>query len=455
MDDPRDRKRRVSLLIATTLAASLFAAPQPVAAQRAPAARTPAARLGFSGERLATIDSALQRSVDGGTMAGAVALVMRDGRVVYERAVGWADREAGRRMTADAIFRIASQTKALTSVAVMSLVEEGRIALGDPVSRFIPAFQRTTVASTSDTGRVVAPAQRAITIRDLLTHTAGISYGTDSLVAPLYAAKGLGPAAGNGWYFADKSEPICETIERLATLPFVAQPGRRFVYGYNTDILGCVVERVAKMPLDQFIRARITAPLGMKDTHFFLPPEKRARLAAVYRSTDSGLTRAENGPRGQGDYVDGPRKSFSGGAGLLSTARDYARLLEMLLEGGQVDDIRILGPKTIDLMTTNQVGTLFSPTGRGFGLGFEILEQAGADGRVESPGTFSWGGAYGSIYWVDPQERLVGVFMIQQFGRRRDAGANFPMLVYQALVKPHARAPTPRASLPDSSPSRR
>ncbi len=435
------------LIAATTLGVTTTFAPKAAAAQRSSGAGSAAARLGFSPERLTRIDTELQRAVDRGSIAGAVALVMRDGQVVYERAVGWADREANRRMTPDAIFRIASQTKALTSVAIMSLVEEGKIALNDPVSRFIPAFQHTVVATSTDSGRVVLPAQRAITIRDLLTHTAGISYGTDSLAAPLYAAKGLGPAAGYGWYTADKSEEICETMERLATLPFVAQPGRRFVYGYSTDILGCVVERVSKIPLDEFIRTRITAPLGMKDTYFFLPPRQRQRLAAVYLAGVSGLTRAENGPRGQGDYVDGPRRNFSGGAGLLSTASDYARFLEMLLQGGDLGGVRILGPKTIDLMTTNQTGTLFSQTGHGFGLGFSVVERAGADGGVESVGTFGWGGAYGSTYAVDPAERLVLVFMIQQFGNQSDVVANFPMLVYQALVKPH-RYGTPPGRAP-------
>ena len=345
--------------------------PSPLRAQSAAAAPKPRIEAGFASDRLARIDQMLQRYVDENQIAGAVALVMRDGRIVYQRAVGWADKEAGRRMTPDAIFRIASQSKALTSTAILALVEEGKIGLDDPVSRHIPQFAHTTVAIRSDTGRVIIPAKRAITIRDLLTHTAGISYGTDSLVAPLYSAKGLGPAAGWGWYTADKNEPICTTIERLATLPFVAQPGEAFVYGYNTDILGCVVERASGLALDEFIRTRITEPLGMKDTFFFLPPAKRQRLAAVYSSDSAGHTqRAPNGPRGQGDYVDGPRRSFAGGAGLLSTARDYAHFLQMLLNGGELDGVRILSPKTIDLMTTNQVGTLFDKSGRGFGLAF-------------------------------------------------------------------------------------
>ncbi|HEU4642232.1 MAG TPA: serine hydrolase domain-containing protein, partial [Gemmatimonadaceae bacterium] len=363
---PAPRRSRASHL-ALTLAAALAVIPAALPAQRRAAKLTltiddhdqSPTRLGFSTKRLARIDSAFRRAVDSGEIAGAVVLVARDGQTVYDRAFGWADREAKRPMATDGIFRIASQTKALTSVAIMSLAEEGKIGLNDPVARWIPAFAHTTVAVRTDTGRAIVPARRAITIRDLLTHTAGISYGTDSLVAPLYAAKGLGPAAGYGWYFADKNEPICTTIERLATLPFVAQPGERFVYGYNTDILGCVVERVSGMPLDEFIRSRITAPLGMRDTYFYLPPAKRGRLATVYlEKPDGTLERAPEGGRGQGSYVDGPRRSFSGGAGMLSTARDYARFLQMLLNGGTLDGVRILAPKTVALMTTDQDGEL-------------------------------------------------------------------------------------------------
>jgi CubicO group peptidase (beta-lactamase class C family) len=234
-------------------------------------------------------------------------------------------------------------------------------------------------------------------------------------------------------------------MERLATLPFVAQPGEAFVYGYNTDILGCVVERASGMPLDEFIRTRITGPLGMKDTYFFLPPAQRARLTAVYASDSTGhYARAPLGPRGQGDYVDGPRRSFSGGAGLLSTARDYARFLQTFLRGGELDGARILSPKTVDLMTSNQTGTLYSPTGTGFGLGFRTIDQRGADGLITA-GSFGWGGAYGSMYLADPAERLVLVFMIQQMPNRSDVPAKFPTLVYQALVEPRRSAmrPTP------------
>lgn len=417
------------------LAAALLLLAAPLAAQPAKPAAT---RHGFDVARLARLDSALQRWVDRGEMVGGVVLVLRDGQVVHERAVGMADREAGRRMTTDAIFRIASQTKAVTSVAVMMLAEEGRLALADPVSRFIPQWDSMKVASRADSGRTLVPARRAITIRDLLTHTAGLSYGTDAHVAARYEAAGLGPAAGFGWYTADKDEPTCTTMERLGGMPLVAQPGDAFVYGYATDVLGCVVERASGMPLDRFVAARITGPLGMRDTRFFVPAAERARLAAVYVREGGAMARAPEGARGQGHYVDGPRRSFSGGAGLTSTARDYARFLEMLRSGGALGGTRLLGPRTVALMTTNQVGTLRGPA-TGFSLGFSTVEQPGANGRVESAGSYGWGGAYGSEYLVDPRERLVIVFMTQELPNRGGLGSRVPMLVYQALVEPTAR----------------
>ncbi|MDB4915134.1 MAG: beta-lactamase [Gemmatimonadetes bacterium] len=420
-------KRARSLLIALPLALS---------AQTSTPSAT--AANGFSKERLARIDQFMQSYVDSSRVNGAVGLVLRDGKVVYEHAVGWSDREANRRMPSNAIFRIASQSKALTSTAILMLVEEGKIALSDPVSRFIPAYAHTTVALRSDSGRTPVPARRQITIKDLITHTAGISYGTDTFVAQQYSAKALGPAAGFSWYTADKDEPICATMERLASLPFVAQPGEAWVYGYSIDILGCVVERASGKPLDEFIRTRITDPLGMRDTHFFLPLAKRDRLVAVYASDSTNhVARAVNGPRGQGDYVDGPRKNFSGGAGLLSTAQDYARFLQMILNRGEMNGVRYLSPKMVDLMTTNQSGTLYATPGEGFGLGFQTVEKLGADG-LASVGSFGWGGAYGSTYKVDPAEHLVIVLMINLIPNRTDLPAKFPTLVYQALTSPRA-----------------
>ena len=396
------------------------------------------ARAAFDQSRLEQLGRYMQQSVDSQRIAGAVAVVLRDGQVVFERAVGWSDREARTPMTPDAIFRIASQTKAITSTAILQLVEEGRIALSDPVSRWIPSFALTTVASRADTGRTVVPARRRITIFDLLTHTAGISYGTEPQVAERYRAAGLGPAAGFGWYTADKNEPICTTMDRLGTLPFVEQPGERFVYGYNTDVLGCVVERASGMPLDTYLRTRITGPLGMTDTDFFVPREKAARLTTVYRNdADGRAIRADTGQRGQGHYVDGPRRSFAGGAGLTSTARDYARFLEAIRLGGTAaDGTRLISPRSVALMSTNQIGTRYSADGgTGYGLAFATTERFGANG-LTSAGSFNWGGAYASVYYVDPAERLVMVLMFQNLPNSAELRGKFPTLVYQALRAP-------------------
>jgi CubicO group peptidase (beta-lactamase class C family) len=398
--------------------------------------------LGFAPDRLARVDSLVQRYVDAGRLAGAVTMVVRHGRVAQLGAYGWADREASRPMSADAVFRIASQSKAVTSVAAMILVEEGRLRLGDQVWRWLPSFASAMVV-TGDSAHPRGALHRSITIRDLLTHTAGISYGTDSLVAALYRAAGLGPAAGWGWYFADKREPICALMDRLGTLPFVAQPGERFVYGYNTDILGCVIERVSGVTLDEFIRTRVLEPLRMTDTHFFLPPDQRERLTAVYSASDRGdVIRAPDGPLGQGDYVDGPRASFSGGAGLLSTASDYARFLQMLLNGGTLDGVRILSPATVALMTRNQLGSVYDRTGAlGFGLGFEVLLDPGLAGQYGSVGRYGWGGAYATNYWVDPGQDLVAVLMLQLLpSGGLDLADRFRTTVYQAIVGPGSAA---------------
>jgi CubicO group peptidase (beta-lactamase class C family) len=430
--------RPAAALILALLAGPVSCAPAaagPVAVAGAPVPASGTAGLVVDQGRLSRIDSVFSGLVRRGEMAGAVLLVQRDGETVYERAFGHADREADREMTPASIFRIASQTKAITSAAILMLAEEGRLTLHDPVSRFIPGFGGTTVAETVNGERRIVPARRQITIRDLLTHTAGISYGTSPAIAADYEAVGLGPAAGFGWYTADRNEPICATMERLAGLPFVAQPGERYVYGYSTDVLGCVVERASGMPLDEFFARRITDPLGMRDTHFFLPAASADRLTAVYTRAPSGeLVRASEGARGQGHYVDGPRRSFAGGAGLVSTASDYARFLNMLLNGGELDGVRLLAPRTVELMTTNQVGTRFSTEGEGYSLAFRTLDEPGARARVESVGTYDWGGAYGSSYLVDPVERLVVVFLVQELPNTARHSDRVPVLVYQALV---------------------
>ena len=390
----------------------------------------------FAPDRLRRLDQALRRYVDDGRVAGVVALVMRDGKPVYESAIGWADKEAGIRMQPDTLFRIASQSKAITSVMALSLMEEGRIALAEPVSEVIPAFAQTHVAEIHNGQMKIVPASRPITIFDLLTHTSGLSYGVEPQIANQYRSAGLGPAAGYGWYLADKDEDVCTSMERLASLPFLEQPGARFVYGYSIDVLGCVVERAAGKPLDAVVRERLTDPLQLHDTFFFVPAEKQSRLAAVYSSTSDGhIERAPDGSLGQGHYTVGPRRNFSGGAGLVSTAHDYARFLEMLRRDGEIDGHRILSPHAVALMRTNQIPGLYTGEGKGFGLGFETVERYGAAGMA-SAGSYSWGGAYGTQYFVDPQEHLVAVLMIQLLPNHSGLEkVRFVDLIYQALIQ--------------------
>jgi CubicO group peptidase (beta-lactamase class C family) len=421
--------RKPGVLLAAT-AAVAFNLAMPIAAH------ADTVRNGFSVERLQRMDQLLDSYVKEERVGGVVALVLRDGKPVYERAVGWRDREAGQKMTMDTIFRIASQSKALTSVAVLALMEEGRLTVNDRAGKWIPTFEQSAVLTRVEQSSTwtAAAAKRPITIRDLLTHTAGINYGQQPEFAPLYEPKGLGPAAGFGWYFADKEEPICTTMERLGTLPFQAQPGEQYVYGYSTDVLGCIVEKASGVSLDEYIRSRITAPLGMADTHFYLPPDKAGRLAVVYGSGPDGkIVKAPDGARGQGHYVAGPRKNFSGGAGLVSTARDYATFLEALRNGGALGKTRILSPHAVKLMTTNQIGDLKSPRGLGFGFGFETHDKYGVSG-MSSLGSWGWGGAYGTWYRVDPEERLTIVLMLQMIPNNTDLRDKFDATLFQALV---------------------
>ena len=440
-------------LLALALAASV-AAPALVRAE-APRPAAPES-VGLSAERLQRLHDGLQQHVAAGKAVGVVALVMRNGRVVFHEAFGQADREAGVAMKPDTIFRIASQTKAFTSVSVMMLVEEGKIGLADPLSKFIPAFKKTTVALAPPPGAVagspaaVVPAKREITIRDLLTHTAGISYGRGPGAAAWQAA-GI-----QDWYFADRTEPVSAFVERMAALPMDAQPGERYVYGYNTDILGVVVEKVSGMTLAEFVQKRIASPLGLVDTQFYLPPAQKGRLAAVYSVKDDGTIERSSDPKfGQGHYVEGPRVAYAGGAGLLSTARDYGRFLQMMLNGGEVEGVRLLSPKTVELMTVNHVGTLFTEgwgtnnanAGMGFGLGFEVMEDVGKNGRYGSVGAFGWGGAYHTNYWADPKEKLVGVLMTQLLpAGSSDLQPKFRTLVYQSIVGPATGVAAPKAA---------
>ena len=390
--------------------------------------------VGMSSKRLDLLTQQLDEYVSDKQLSGGVALVLRKGKAAYFHAFGHRDVTTQDQMKKDDIFRIASQSKALISVGIMILQERGQLLIQDPVDKYIPVFNQTTVAEVSPKdGYNIVDSRRKITLRDLLTHTAGISYGWGPAKDKWEEAK------IQGWYFAFRDEPILETVKRIARLPMDAHPGEKFVYGYNTDILGAVIEVVSGQPLDEFLQYEIIKPLKMVDTHFYLPQKKSERLATVYSSTENGIKKAPDPgmATGQGHYIDGPRKSFSGGAGLLSTAEDYATFLQMMLNGGEMGQTRILSRKSVELMTVDHISNIDFPwnNGVGFGLGFSILKDVGSRGTPGTVGEYGWGGAYHSTYWVDPVEELVVVYFTQLIpANGMNDHAKLRTLVYQAII---------------------
>lgn len=424
----RGRTALAAVILVLALASFLQAAALPKAKP---------ADVGLSAERLARLGRVMQEYVDNDKVKGVVVLLMRNGKVAYNESFGKLDPEKGTPMPLDAIFRVASQSKAVTSAAVMTLFEEGKFLLDDPVSKYIPEFAETRVAVPAQkkgvAGYATVPAKRPITIRDLLTHTAGISYG-DGPAREEYVKAGI-----HGWFLADKDVPVGDVIRRLARLPFDVQSGEKWVYGYNTDILGYLVERVSGMSLADYIEKRITGPLGMTDTHFFLPESKIGRFTPVYGADESGKLKLIE-PAADNSYVKGPRKCYAGGAGLLATADNYARFLQMLLNGGELQGARVLGPKSVELMIVNHVGSLYAGGSQGFGLGFWVTEKLGRTGLPGSVGAFGWGGAYYTTYWVDPVEKLVAVFMTQLLPAGGiDLQDKFKVMVYQSIVDSYER----------------
>ncbi|MEZ0539686.1 serine hydrolase domain-containing protein [Fibrella arboris] len=395
------------------------------------------ATVGINADRLQRIDRVLKEYVDQGKQAGIVALVVRNGQVVYHKAFGENGTTTKAPLQRDAIMRIASQTKAITSVAVMMLYEEGRFLLDDPVSKYIPAFKKPVVLDTfneKDTTYTTKPARSEITIRQLLTHTSGLSYagiGTKEAVA-IYAKAGIPSGIGTPMY------SLSATMPALAKLPLVNQPGEKWTYSLSTDVLGYFVEVISGQSLDQFFRTRIFEPLGMNDTYFYLPASKASRLATLY--TEVPATRAvvpmPVQPGGiSGDYPTKAGTYYSGGAGLSSTAYDYAVFLQMMLNGGEYGGKRLLAPATVHLITQNQIGALNVGDNK-FGLGFEIATEKAAAKLPVSVGIFSWGGFFGTSYWADPEKGIIGVIMTQKSPNSYgDLNDKFRVLVYQALEK--------------------
>ena len=411
-----------SLLLLGGLAVARAAEPAPVE------------MLGFSAQRLGRLDAVIQDNVDRHQLAGAVMYIARNGQIVEFKAYGLQDVENRQPMATDAIFRIASMSKAVTTVAALMLYEEGRFLLNEPVGKYLPAFANSVVAVPPPTGSppdvkyVTEPARRPITIHDLMRHTSGLTYG-DGLAVDDYKK-----AQVYYWYFADHDETIGEAIDRLGKLPLHGQPGESWQYGFSSDVLGRLVEVVSGLPLDRFMEERIFKPLRMTDTSFFLPPEKAGRLANVYGLENGRLVLKETAAKS--DYVQGPRKCFSGGAGLLSTTRDYGRFLQMLLNDGELDGARLLSPKTVALMHVNHTGDKYARDTHGFGLGFWVNDDPGFYGEVGSEGAYGWGSAYFPQYLVDPKEKIVALLMTQL---RPDGGLRlnqqFKVLMYQALIK--------------------
>jgi CubicO group peptidase (beta-lactamase class C family) len=406
-----------------------------LSAQKITPLTTPEAA-GFSSERLKRLDREMNDWAKQEWMQGGAALIIRNGKVAYYKAVGYNDLEAKLPMQKEDIFRIASQTKAITSVAMMILFEEGKFLLDDAVSKYIPAFKKQQVLdkfNAADTTYTTVPAKSEITIRQLFTHTSGLGYaqiGSKEANA-IYAKSNL--TAGIGI----QNDKLLDAMNRLGKLPLMHQPGEKWTYGLNSDLLGCLVEVISGMTLNDFFRTRIFEPLGMKDTYFHVPQEKANRLVNLYKEDSTGhLVKAGsnmlNGPVGT-NYPLINSTYYSGGAGLSSTIYDYGIFLQMLLNNGVYNGKRILSRNSVRLMTMNQIGDLSRGDDK-FGLGFQIVSEKGSARTPAQAGTYSWGGAFATSYWVDPKEKMVMLFYRQlQGGTHGDVVEKFRALAYQAI----------------------
>lgn len=387
---------------------------------------------GLSSARLARIDQMVQEHVDKKWIPGAVVLLVRNGKVVHQKAFGFKDTDARAALKTNDIFRIASQTKAITSLAIMMLWEEGKFLLDEPISKYAPEFRNPKVLNQlrwADTTYTTIPAKGEITFRHLLTHTSGIDYasiGSQEFTA-IYAKAGVPSGIGNdNMVLADK-------MKILGGLPLKHNPGEKYTYGLNTDVLGFLVEVLSGQSLDQFFQERIFKPLGMTDTYFYLPKEKHNRLVALYETTEKGLQRMARSAyeKVDPDYPKLAGKYFSGGAGLSSTAEDYAKFLQLFLNNGVLNGQRLISRKTVELMLTNQIQP---PLTNQFGLGFGLETDANDYQSVVSKGTFTWGGAFNTHYWADPKEKLVGIIFTNMYNSPYwNIGDRYRVLVYQAI----------------------
>lgn len=391
--------------------------------------------VGMSPERLERIDVMCTEAIKNGEVPGIVALVSRRGKIVFHEAYGMANVQTSRKMRKDDIFRIASQSKAITSTAVMMLWEEGKFRLDDPISKFIPEFKNPQILKSfkySDTSYTTVPANKEITIRHLLTHTSGIGYcdiDGDERIKMIHKKAGIVTA------FETKNVTIEECIKKLAVLPLHHNPGKKYTYSLGLDVLGYFVEIISGMPFNEFLRKRLFDPLNMDDTWFYLPKSKENRLVTVQMNADAKWQKYV------GDFYDvnypvlGAKTYFSGGGGLSSTAEDYANFLQMYLNGGELNGIRILSRTTIEAMMGNQTGDLFGGSSKYHGLAFGVVTEEGQDqGGIGSEGTFDWGGYFNTQYFADPEEGIIGIIMKQTRGKVNDnTGWKFRLLVGQSV----------------------
>jgi CubicO group peptidase (beta-lactamase class C family) len=390
----------------------------------------------MSSERLSRIDAMLNEAVTSGSIPGAVALVARNGKIVYHKAFGMADNESGREMKTDDIFRIASQTKAITATAVMMLWEESKFRLDDPISKYIPEFKNPVLIKTfnpKDTTYTSEPAVGEITIRQLLTHTSGVGYGFidgDERFKMIYHKAGITDA------FTAEKVILSENIKKLGKMPLHFSPGEKFSYSEGLDILGYLIEIVSGMPFDQFLRTRLFDPLGMDDTWFYLPEDKASRLVSVQEPNDGTWKRFPVTSYDPEYPVKGAKSYFAGGAGLCSTVKDYATLLQMYINGGELNGNRILSRTTVQAIMGNQNYKIWGEDAESYyGLAFGVLTKRGAEkGGQGSEGTFNWGGYFNTSYFADPVEKTIGLIFKQTQNQKDDETEwKFKLLVGQAI----------------------
>ena len=391
---------------------------------------------GLLPDRLERVDRLIEKTISDDKIKGAVALVARNGQIVYHKAFGLADAESKTPMATDSIFRIASMTKAVTTVAAMMLYENGHFQLNDPISLYLPEFADMRVITDTDENgkiRATAPATSKIRIVDLLVHASGIAYPfiPTTLQKP-YVDAGI----IDGLTVSDQK--LADQMRLLAKQPLLFEPGSSYMYGLNSDLLGYLVEVVSGQPLDEFFAEHITALLGMNDTYFYIPDDKASRLATLYAHVDGEGLVLSNGRESDIKMDDprfpitGARSYFSGGAGLSSTAYDYALFIQMLLNGGDLDGVRILSRKSVELMSAPRVDT-DGDEKADLGLGFSVVTDLGESGELGSIGAYAWGGAFNTTFWIDPQENLIAVFMSQVRPRDTDIGLKFKTAIYQTL----------------------